>query len=130
MGYRVFTDSQGREWQAWDVVPQLTERRGFDRRVRIVFAHRDDDTLAGREAIGLDDDRCAARCDECMRGRGLGERSIRRRRNAVPRHERLREILRALETRGRARRSEDAESSLAKCIDDAGGKRGLGANDR
>ena len=27
MGYRVFTDSQGTEWQAWDVVPQLTERR-------------------------------------------------------------------------------------------------------
>ncbi|HEX7978629.1 MAG TPA: hypothetical protein VF461_08505 [Gemmatimonadaceae bacterium] len=42
MGYRVFTDSQGREWQAWDVVPQLTERRGLDRRVRIVpVAHAD-----------------------------------------------------------------------------------------
>ena len=42
MGYRVFTDSQGREWQAWDVVPQLTERRGFDRRVRLVpVAHAD-----------------------------------------------------------------------------------------
>ena len=36
MGYRVFTDSQGTEWQAWDVVPQLTERREVERRVRIV----------------------------------------------------------------------------------------------
>ena len=35
MGYRVFRDSQGTEWQAWDVVPQLTERRNTDRRVRV-----------------------------------------------------------------------------------------------
>jgi hypothetical protein len=35
MGYRVFTDSQGTEWQAWDVVPQLTERRGVERRVQV-----------------------------------------------------------------------------------------------
>ena len=33
MGYRVFRDSQGTEWQAWDVVPQLTERREIERRV-------------------------------------------------------------------------------------------------
>jgi hypothetical protein len=32
MGYRSFTDSTGAEWQAWDVVPQLAERRGDDRR--------------------------------------------------------------------------------------------------
>jgi hypothetical protein len=36
MGYRVFTDSRGIEWQAWDVVPQLTDRRELERRVRIV----------------------------------------------------------------------------------------------
>jgi hypothetical protein len=36
MGYRVFTDSRGTEWQAWDVVPQLTERRELERRVRLV----------------------------------------------------------------------------------------------
>ena len=36
MGYRVFTDSRGREWQAWDVVPQLTERRELGRRIRMV----------------------------------------------------------------------------------------------
>ena len=34
MGYRVFRDSQGTEWQAWDVVPQLTERREIERRMR------------------------------------------------------------------------------------------------
>ena len=32
MGYRVFRDSQGTEWQTWDVVPQLAERRAADRR--------------------------------------------------------------------------------------------------
>ena len=34
MGYRVFRDSQGKEWQAWDVVPHLTERREMERRAR------------------------------------------------------------------------------------------------
>ena len=32
MGYRIFKDSKGTEWQTWDVVPQLAERRGGDRR--------------------------------------------------------------------------------------------------
>ena len=32
MGYRVFKDSQGTEWQTWDVIPQLAERRAGDRR--------------------------------------------------------------------------------------------------
>jgi hypothetical protein len=33
MGYRSFTDSRGTRWQAWDVVPQLAERRVAQRRV-------------------------------------------------------------------------------------------------
>jgi hypothetical protein len=32
MGYRVFKDSRGTEWQTWDVVPRLGERRVSDRR--------------------------------------------------------------------------------------------------
>jgi hypothetical protein len=32
MGYRSFKDSQGTEWQAWDVVPHLAERRVGERR--------------------------------------------------------------------------------------------------
>ena len=65
MGYRVFTDSRGREWQTWDVVPQLTDRRELERRVRMVpVAHadrrRDPDRriISGRRPIltaGLDD---------------------------------------------------------------------------
>ena len=48
--------------------------------------------------------------DVRMRGRGLGERRVRRGRNAVPRHERLREILRALEPRGGLRRPENPQA--------------------
>jgi len=32
MGYRSFRDSAGVEWSAWDVVPQLAERRVVERR--------------------------------------------------------------------------------------------------
>ena len=32
MGFRTFKDSRGIEWQAWDVVPQLGDRRAGDRR--------------------------------------------------------------------------------------------------
>lgn len=32
MGYRTFKDSRGIEWQAWDVVPKLGDRRAGDRR--------------------------------------------------------------------------------------------------
>ena len=32
MGYRSFRDSTGADWHAWDVVPQLAERRVAERR--------------------------------------------------------------------------------------------------
>lgn len=38
MSYRLFEDSTGTEWQVWDIVPRLEERRnleGSDRRVDI-----------------------------------------------------------------------------------------------
>ena len=33
MAYRTFMDSNGIEWQAWDVLPKAVERRMADRRV-------------------------------------------------------------------------------------------------
>ena len=33
MAYRTFTDSDGVEWQAWDVLPKAVERRFANRRV-------------------------------------------------------------------------------------------------
>ena len=38
MGYRIFRDSAGTEWQTWDVVPRLAERRMGERRVRVSAA--------------------------------------------------------------------------------------------
>ncbi|MEO8624491.1 MAG: hypothetical protein ABI625_25645 [bacterium] len=35
MGYRIFRDSRGTEWQTWDVVPRLEERRVNERRSRL-----------------------------------------------------------------------------------------------
>jgi len=35
VGYRIFRDSAGTEWQTWDVVPRLAERRVGDRRVAV-----------------------------------------------------------------------------------------------
>ena len=52
MGYRVFRDSQGTEWQAWDVVPQLTERREIERRVRAApLEHADRRRMPDRRVI-------------------------------------------------------------------------------
>lgn len=34
MAYRVFRDEDGTEWQAWEVVPRLAERRARERRQR------------------------------------------------------------------------------------------------
>lgn len=47
MGYRLFKDSQGTEWQTWDVVPHLSERRVADRR-------RQTAPPAGMERRGVD----------------------------------------------------------------------------
>lgn len=38
MGYRIFRDSAGTEWQTWDVVPRLAERRVSDRRMTVSAA--------------------------------------------------------------------------------------------
>lgn len=40
MGYRIFRDSAGTEWQTWDVVPRLAERRVAERRVSVAAKPR------------------------------------------------------------------------------------------
>lgn len=65
MGYRHFKDSQGIEWQTWDIVPRLAERRGQNRRretsaaVAVVNERRRTDrrVVSGRRPVlsaGLD----------------------------------------------------------------------------
>ena len=80
-----------------------------------VFAiGRDDNALAGREAVGLDDDRqaeLAARDTACAVGRVVAD-PIARRRNAVARHELLRE--RPCCTRAARRRARDRRSAAPR----------------
>ena len=60
MSFRTFVDSEGNEWQAFDVVPRVDERRNYDRRVseqrdeEEVEERRDSDrrlTVGGSDAI-------------------------------------------------------------------------------
>jgi hypothetical protein len=45
MALRTFTDSTGREWEVYDVVPRSEERRHYDRR-----SLGDDESMAAEEA--------------------------------------------------------------------------------
>ena len=60
---------------------------------------------------------------------GVGERPVLRGRDAVPRHERLREVLRALELRRGLDRAEDREPRGAERVDDARRERRLRTDD-
>jgi hypothetical protein len=57
MSYRIFKDSGGADWHAWDVVPQLAERRVAERRLKrqpLTFRDRrraDRRIFAGRRAV-------------------------------------------------------------------------------
>lgn len=59
MGFRIFLDSTGREWNAFDVVPRAQERRRLERRVMSQLAdavedRRDEDrrvTVGGRSPL-------------------------------------------------------------------------------
>ena len=42
MAYRIFTDSKGRDWQAWDVIPSVSERRVSERRMYVVKVRHED----------------------------------------------------------------------------------------
>ena len=61
--------------------------------------------------------------DVLVRRRGLAERRVRRRRQAVALHEVLGEFLRTLQPRGGPPRPEDPQSHLLERIDDAVGER-------
>ena len=63
MGYRVFTDSQGTQWQAWDVIPRLAERRAGDRRVAATQAPADQRRRADRRIFARERPRLTAGLD-------------------------------------------------------------------
>lgn len=63
MGFRSFTDSDGVEWRAWDIVPRFAERRAQERRVaRAAFE------LERRRTV----ERRQLRSERPAPGRGLG----------------------------------------------------------
>ena len=81
---------------------RVVDEHRVDRGVRLGRRLRDDDALAGGEAVGLDDDRRAALARRRRAPRAASVNvAVARGRDAVPRHERLGEILRALELRRR-----------------------------
>lgn len=41
MGYRTFRDAKGTDWQAWDIIPRLEDRRGRDRRMQQLAVTRE-----------------------------------------------------------------------------------------
>ncbi len=52
MSYRIFKDSRGTEWQTWDVVPRLGERRVSERRsVTAQPAHSDRRSRSDRRIL-------------------------------------------------------------------------------
>ena len=110
------------------VAHRVVDQHRIDRLVRLARRRRHDHALPGGEPVGLDDDRCAVALDVGVRGRGVGEGLVARSRDAVARHEGLREVLRALELRGRLRGAEDGEAGLAERVDDARGQRALRAD--
>jgi len=90
--------------------------------------HRDDDALAGRQAVGLDDDRRAFTVDVGMCCGRLGESLEFRGRDEVAGHEALGEILGGFELGGFPGRAEDLQAAGAEDVDDAGSERRFGAD--
>ena len=108
---------------------RMPDEHRVDRRVRFGNGLRDDDALACGQAVRLDDDgRTLARNVVACRG-GIGERPVAAGWNAVPRHEALREILRAFELRCRLGDAEHFETRRAERVHDAGGKRSFRTDD-
>lgn len=75
MAYRTFIDSNGLEWQSWDVLPKGAERRLAERRVsreRVVFAerrHGDRRTVEGKWMLLTSGLRDGWLCFESAEGR-------------------------------------------------------------
>ncbi len=108
----------------------LSSSIAVDGRVRLVHAGGHDDPLASSETVGLDHDRRATLRDERLGGVRVLERSMQRRRNVVPDHEGLGEVLGRFELRRGASRPEDAQAGFAKRVDHARSERRLRADHR
>ena len=120
-----FLDDDARAGIAKLVAFEHVGGRGFGFLERL----RHDDAFAGRQAIGLDDDRRALITNVGQRLVEVGEILVVGRRDVVAGEEILREGLRAFELgRGRGR-AEAGQVGFYKTVDDARNERRLGADD-
>ena len=99
--------------------PSAAAEHHVDRGFRLRDRLRDDDALAGREPVGLDDDRRALRAHVGLRGRGRGETLIGRGRNVVRPAQVLGEALGAFEPRRGLARAECLDAGGGEIVDDA-----------
>lgn len=51
MAFRTFSDAEGNEWQAFDVVPRANERRRYDRRSGALLIEEDGDRRDGDRRV-------------------------------------------------------------------------------
>ena len=107
----------------------IAGEHGVDGGMRLLRRACDDDALSRRQAVGLDDDRRAAPIDVGVGGLPIAEAFMASGRNAMPRHELLREMLGAFEPGRGACRTENSQPRRAKRIDNARGERGFGPHD-
>jgi hypothetical protein len=94
----------------------VLDQHHVHRGVCFVLAGGDNHALAGGKAVRLDHDGRTAAAQIIMSRLRIGERRIRRGRNTLSRHERLREVLGAFELRGGLARTEDAQPGRAKGV--------------
>ena len=122
-----FFDDHGVARGAELSIAHRIEDRAFRRRAIL----RDDDALAGGEAVSLDHHRDAEFTAAHDRERVVERfaRAKARRRHEVTRHERLREGFARLEPRGGGGRAEEQPSFLLKPIGNAAAQGHLGADD-
>ena len=106
------------------------DQHGVEGGVRLLARGGDHHAFAGGEAVGLDDDRRALGGDVRSRVARVVEAAVARGRQTVAHHEALGEVLGGLELRRCARRPKDAQTRVAKRIDDACGKRRLRPHQR
>jgi hypothetical protein len=100
-----------------------------DRRFGLGQRHGDDDALAGRQPVGLDDDRRALFAHIGQRRLRLREAGVGPRGNGVVAAQILGEALRAFELRGGLRRPERPDSGGVEIVDEAGHQRRLRPDD-
>ena len=96
---------------------------------RFLLGHGDDDALARRESVRLDDDGRTLGFDVGACGGGIRKHFVLRRRDAVLLHEVFGKCLRTLNLRRELRGAECLDSLRRQCVDEAARKRRLRADD-